>query len=59
MPCGAACVAALSPYATRDLDRFGTYTLNLTNPPEEIDYETPVVSPSTVEKTSEPLTLAG
>lgn len=53
----AACVAALSPYTTRDLDRFGTYTLNLTNPPEEIDYETPVVSPPAVEKASESLIL--
>lgn len=41
----AACVAALSPYATKHLDRFGTYTLNLGNPPEAVDYETPVVSP--------------
>jgi hypothetical protein len=42
----AACLAALSPYATRDLDRFGKNTLNLADPPETADYETPVVSPA-------------
>ncbi len=40
----AACVAALSPYAIKDLERFGRYTLNLDQPPDAVDYDTPVVS---------------
>lgn len=40
----AAAVAALSPYATHGLERFGTYTLNLENVPEPLDYDTPVIS---------------
>ena len=40
----AACVAALSPYTTKDLERFGRYTLNLEQTPAAVDYETPVVS---------------
>ena len=40
----AACVAALSPYATKDLERFGRYTLNPDQTPDAVDYETPVVS---------------
>jgi hypothetical protein len=38
------CVAALSPYATKDLERFGKYTLNLAQVPDPVDYNTPVVS---------------
>jgi TnpA family transposase len=50
----AACVAALSPYATKDLERFGRYTLNLDQPPDAVDYDTPVVSASpTLEATTE------
>ena len=59
----AACVAALSPYATKDLDRFGKYTLNLTNVPDAVDYETPVVSPpapaAAPTNAREPLAQAG
>ena len=59
----AARVAALSSYATKDLERFGKYTMNLTNPPEAVDYETPVVSPpappATPTMANEPLTQAG
>ena len=40
----AACVAALSPYAIKDLERFGRYTLNLDQLPDAVDYDTPVVS---------------
>ena len=39
-----ACVAALSPYATKDLERFGKYTLNLAPMPDPVDYHMPVVS---------------
>ena len=39
-----ACVAVLSPYATKHLERFGKYTLNLEQLPEPVDYSTPVVS---------------
>src|SRR6266508_2570109 len=42
-----ACVAALSPYATKDLERFGKYTINLEQVPEPVDYSTPVVSQPT------------
>jgi hypothetical protein len=38
------CIAALSPYATKDLERFGKYTINLERVPEPVDYNTPVVS---------------
>ena len=38
------CVAALSPYATKDVERFGKYTLNLAQVPDPVDYNTPVVS---------------
>jgi len=38
------CVAALSPYATKDLERFGKYNINLEQVPEPVDYSTPVVS---------------
>ncbi len=38
-------VAALNPYSTKALERFGTYTLNLDIIPEAIDYDTPVISP--------------
>ena len=40
----AAAVAALSPYATHGLERFGTYTLKLESIPEPLDYDTPVIN---------------
>lgn len=40
-----ALVAALSPYIHKYPDRFGYFDLDLTNPPDPVDYDTPVVSP--------------
>jgi TnpA family transposase len=37
-------VAALSPYMTRHIDRFGQYTLDLTRRPPVLDYDSPVVT---------------
>ncbi len=39
-------VAALSPYMTRHIDRFGQYTLDLTRQPPALDYDSPVVTVS-------------
>ena len=48
------CVAALSPYATKDLERFGKYTLNLAQVPDPVDYHTPVVSQVPLEEPDRP-----
>jgi TnpA family transposase len=48
------CVAALSPYATKDLERFGKYTLNLAQVPDPVDYHTPVVSQVSLEDPDRP-----
>jgi len=37
-------VAALSPYLTHHINRFGRYSLDLERHPPAINYETPVVS---------------
>ena len=39
-----ACVAVLSPYVITGFERFGRYTLSMTNVPDPIDYTSPVVS---------------
>ncbi len=48
------CVAALSPYATKDLERFGKYTINLAQVPDPVDYHTPVVSQVPLEEPDRP-----
>ena len=48
------CVAALSPYVTKDLERFGKYTLNLAQVPDPVDYHTPVVSQVSLEDPDRP-----
>lgn len=40
-------VAALSPYRTAHLDRFGHYTLDLTQMPEPLEYDLPIFSAAT------------
>ncbi len=49
-----ACVAALSPYATKDLERFGKHTLNLAQVPDPVDYNTSVVSQVSLEDPDRP-----
>jgi len=43
-PVDAEAVAALSPYRTAHLNRFGRYSLDLTRRPTALDYEAPILS---------------
>ena len=45
-------VAALSPYRTAHLDRFGRCTLDLTQVPEPLEYDLPILSAATPSATS-------
>ncbi len=49
-----ACVAAFSPYTINGFERFGRYTLNMTNVPDPIDYTAPVVSTGAFEGAVQP-----
>ena len=42
-PIDPAAVAALSPYWTQHINRFGMYDLNLNRRPQPIDYDAPIV----------------
>ncbi len=43
-PVDADAVAALSPYPTAHLNRFGRYILDLTRVPLDLDYDAPILS---------------
>lgn len=49
-----ACVVALSPYAAKDLERFGKYTLHLAQVPDRVDYHMQVVSQVPLEDPDRP-----
>ena len=43
-PLDPAAIAALSPYRTSGLDRFGRYPLDVTRLPEPLEYDLPIFS---------------